>query len=86
MKKKYLTYFLIFIICAMASGALTYSILHLMKAHQDYEDSRDVYEELEDDFIEHPDTQNWKMTLSNIQTLRTKVSRIQTTGNMNICR
>lgn len=58
MKKKYLTYFLIFIICAMASGALTYSILHLMKAHQDYEDSRDVYEELEDDFIEHPDTQD----------------------------
>ena len=58
MKKKYLTYFLIFIIFAMASGALTYSILHLMKAHQDYEDSRDVYEELEDDFIEHPDTQD----------------------------
>ena len=58
MKKKYWKYFLIFIICAMASSALTYSIWHLMKAHQDYEDSRDVYEELEDDFIEHPDTQD----------------------------
>lgn len=65
MKKKYWKYFLIFIICAMASSALTYSIWHLMKAHQDYEDSRDVYEELEDDFIEHSDTQEESQPDSN---------------------
>lgn len=58
MKKKYLKYFLIFIICAMASGALVYSILHLMTAYQDYEDSQGVYEELEDDFTERPDVQD----------------------------
>lgn len=58
MKKKFLGCFLILVILAAASGALVYSILHLMTAYQDYEDGRGVYEELEDDFVERPDTQN----------------------------